>query len=260
MTALRARYTLPKLTDRLAADRHGLPTIVVLHLAPGVAFTAAALGLGRLAAARGLPPVFGLLAASAGVLVPLELGLMAAAGRRRSGRWSLRAAVGLPTRLPARRLLLVGTATFAWAATVFVMTAPVGEALRGALFAGWPAELDYAGHLSAPDRYSRTLLATAWALGLVVTSVAVPVVEECYFRGFLLPRLAHLGRWAPVVNTVLFAAYHLWSPWQIPTRVVALLPLVRATWRTRCLRLAIGVHVGLNLVGDTLASAPVVFR
>jgi len=64
--------------------------------------------------------------------------------------------------------------------------------------------------------------------------------------GFLLPRLGHLRTWAPLVNTALFAAYHVWSPWQTPTRTVALLPLVDATWRTRSLTLAIAVHVALT--------------
>jgi hypothetical protein len=33
-----------------------------------------------------------------------------------------------------------------------------------------------------------------------------------------------------------------------------------AIWRTRSVALAIAVHVALNLIGDTLASIPVVFR
>ncbi|MFD1537220.1 CPBP family glutamic-type intramembrane protease [Nonomuraea guangzhouensis] len=33
-----------------------------------------------------------------------------------------------------------------------------------------------------------------------LTGLAFPIIEELYFRGFLLPRLSRLGRWAPVVN------------------------------------------------------------
>jgi membrane protease YdiL (CAAX protease family) len=39
------------------------------------------------------------------------------------------------------------------------------------------------------------------------------VVEEMYFRGYLLPRISRLGAWAPLVNTVLFSLYHLFTPW-----------------------------------------------
>jgi len=40
-----------------------------------------------------------------------------------------------------------------------------------------------------------------------------PLVEELYFRGYLLPRLHRFGIWAPLINISLFAAYHLWKPW-----------------------------------------------
>ena len=93
----------------------------------------------------------------------------------------------------------------------FALTAPLTEAVHASVFAWWPSELDYTEHLANPG-YSRGLLVAAWTLGLAVTTIAVPVVEEAYFRGYLLPRLAHLGRWAPVVNTVLFALYQCGLP------------------------------------------------
>ena len=39
------------------------------------------------------------------------------------------------------------------------------------------------------------------------------MVEKMYFRGYLLPRISRLGAWAPLVNTVLFSPYHLFTPW-----------------------------------------------
>ena len=39
-----------------------------------------------------------------------------------------------------------------------------------------------------------------------MSGIAVPVVEELYFRGFLLPRLSRLGIWAPILEMALFAA------------------------------------------------------
>ena len=42
-----------------------------------------------------------------------------------------------------------------------------------------------------------------------------PDPKELDFRGHLLPRLERYGRWAPVINTALFATYHLFSPWAI---------------------------------------------
>lgn len=244
---------------RLAGPRHGAGLTLALHLGPGVAFTVAALLLARRAAVAGVPPVFGLYAATLLVLVPVQVGLIAVAAKGASGSWRLRGALRYTSKIPWRRLVVMSSATLAWAALVFVLTAGVAETIRTAAFSWWPGELNYAAHLHASDAFPRSTMIVAWMAGLLVTSITAPVVEELYFRGFLLPRLEHLGGWAPVVNTILFAVYHLWSPWQAPTRFLATLPLFYATWRTRAVTLAIVVHVALNVVGDTLASIPVVF-
>jgi membrane protease YdiL (CAAX protease family) len=65
-------------------------------------------------------------------------------------------------------------------------------------------------------------------LGDVVNAVAGPVVEEVYFRGYLLPRISRFGAWAPLINTVLFSVYHFFTPWQNVGRILGLLP-----WCTR---------------------------
>src|SRR6476659_10752231 len=79
------------------------------------------------------------------------------------------------------------------------------------------------------------------------TVIVAPVVEELYFRGYLLPRMPQrLRRWRAPTHVVLFAAYHLWSPWLIPTRVLAILPLAYIAVRTRDVRLGVVTHVVLN--------------
>ena len=44
----------------------------------------------------------------------------------------------------------------------------------------------------------------------------------------------------------LFAGYHLWSPWLIPTRCLAVLPLAYIAVRTRDVRIGILTHVVFN--------------
>jgi membrane protease YdiL (CAAX protease family) len=72
------------------------------------------------------------------------------------------------------------------------------------------------------------------------------VVEELYFRGYLLPRINWLGGWSPVVNIVLFSLYHFWSPWENVVRLLALTPWIYATWRTRNIYLALFIHIFIN--------------
>jgi hypothetical protein len=79
--------------------------------------------------------------------------------------------------------------------------------------------------------------------------IAAPVVEELYFRGFLLPRLPVSARWAPLLNVGLFSLYHFFSPWQIVTRIVALTPMAYTVARQKNLMLGVWVHALLNTLG-----------
>ena len=59
----------------------------------------------------------------------------------------------------------------------------------------------------------------------MLTDPAAAFVEELYFRGYLLPRIAHTKGWAPLISTVLFSLQHLFSPWQNLGRILAFLPI-----------------------------------
>jgi membrane protease YdiL (CAAX protease family) len=69
-----------------------------------------------------------------------------------------------------------------------------------------------------------------------------------YFRGDLLPRLARYGRCAPVLNTVLFGFYHLFSPWRYSAIILGFLPITWMAWRERGVFVSIGAHVTINMV------------
>jgi CAAX protease family protein len=87
-----------------------------------------------------------------------------------------------------------------------------------------------------------------------------PIVEELYFRGFLLPRMERFGRWAPLLNVSLFSIYHFWSPWQVVARVLAIAPTVYAVHRTRNVYVGMAVHCTLNTLGVLLVIGMVAGR
>ncbi len=67
-----------------------------------------------------------------------------------------------------------------------------------------------------------------------------PLVEELYFRGYLLPRMT--GRYATLFHSFLFAACHVFTPWMIITRTLGLLPLVYGV-RKKNITIGIVVHI-----------------
>ena len=77
---------------------------------------------------------------------------------------------------------------------------------------------------------------------------AGPVVEEMYFRGHLMPRLERFGSYAPLISTVLFALYHVWTPWRWPAILVGFLP---AAWQARkrhSIYVSLSAHLVINNV------------
>jgi membrane protease YdiL (CAAX protease family) len=67
--------------------------------------------------------------------------------------------------------------------------------------------------------------------------------EELLFRGFLLPRMAgRFGRADWLANGALFAAYHLHTPWVIPSALIDSVAISLPTRRYRSAWIGIVVH------------------
>ena len=73
-----------------------------------------------------------------------------------------------------------------------------------------------------------------------------PVVEELYFRGYLLPRLAWMPRWAPTVSGLLFSLYHTFTPWEQLPRLLVVIPLGYVMQRSRNIYWGMIVHCIFN--------------
>jgi len=99
-------------------------------------------------------------------------------------------------------------------------------------------------------QYSQGSLLLAGVLGFVFNGIVGPVVEELYFRGYLLPRISRLKGWAPLLNVVLFSIYHFFTPWQNPARILALLPMGYAVWWKKNIYIGIIVHCIINIIGS----------
>ena len=240
----------PKSGAPVSSEQHRLSWSILLHLLPGVALTVFIVLAAPVTRALGFPTVFALFVGIPLVIVPIELGILLAHARRTTGSFSLRGTVVYRERLPARRLASATVALVAWFAVWLVLaTAMLDEWIAERFFSWMPEAIlqfsmvDQAGE-SAPTYALVVLLVVA----VVFNGFVGPITEELYFRGYLLPRIDRLGRWAPVLNTVLFSVYHFWTPWQNLTRVIGLLPMTWLAWRRRSTQLAIAVHVSINLI------------
>jgi membrane protease YdiL (CAAX protease family) len=241
-----------------AIEQLRLPTLLVFFLVPGALMTVVYVLIAPLVERAGFPPVAALLIAVVLVLLPIELGVILRAGRGQPQR--IRSVVPYRRPLPTRDWL--------WLLPVLVVAAFVGFGLSMAfepavidgLF-GWLP--DWFVRPIDPDLvsdYSREAWIVTLAAYLVLNGFAGPIVEELYFRGYLLPRMDWMGRWAPLVNVSLFSLYHFWSPWQIIGRILGFGPTVYAVRWKENVYLGMVVHCTLNTLGVILVAGLVLGR
>lgn len=226
-----------------AADRqHSVARTVVLHLLPGVLLLTFYIAVAPVVRSFGFPSLMAIFLGIFFVLIPFELGYLVYQSRKTG---SLSDVVLYREPMPRGRFFFLVVSLFLWAALCSVLLYPPLDAFfLNNVFFRFPESLMLFDGFSG---YSTAALATTWVFGLVVNGMAGPVVEELYFRGYLLPRISRFGAWAPPINAALFTLYHLFAPWQTAGRIVALLPMVYAVWWRENIYVGIAVHCLGNL-------------
>jgi len=223
-----------------------LGRLLLLHLVPGALAALVFVILADPVQAAGYPPLAALLIAIVLVIVPFELGVVLYAGRGENG---LLSAIPYRDRMSARDWLLLVPALLIVGIVGFGVLGLLEPPIRDSLF-GWLPEW-FVNPLPIDDiaGYSSTAWTITLSAYLLLNVLIGPFVEELYFRGYLLPRMGQFGRWAPLVNVVLFSLYHFWSPWQFLSRVAGVAPLAYGVWWKRNVYLGAAVHILLNGIG-----------
>ena len=191
-------------------------------------------------------------------VVAIEGGVLLRERRRRAATGDQRPLVELRGGLGLRKIAALAIGLFALGVVLTGVLSLIDRVLMTGVFAGLPSwwlVSDPTAILDAP----RGLLVVTLAVGFVMNGFVGPIVEESYFRGYLLPRLSRLGRRAPVLNSVLFSLYHFWQPWALVSRLGYVLPYAVAVHRTRSVALGMTVHCAANLLG-LLVLASLVLR
>ncbi|MGZ8721972.1 MAG: CPBP family intramembrane glutamic endopeptidase [Aeromicrobium sp.] len=220
--------------------------LLLLHLVPGALATLVYVLLADPVEAAGYPALMALLIAIAVVIIPFELGVVLIAGR---GEADMLSAIPYRDRMTARDWLWLVPLLVVVGILGFGVLGIVEQPVRDGLFGWLPAW--FLNPLPTDDigAYSSAAWTTTLSAYLILNVFAGPTVEELYFRGYLLPRMGQFGRWAPLVNVILFSLYHFWSPWQFLSRIAGVTPFAYAVWWKRNVYLGVVVHVLLNGIG-----------
>ncbi len=231
--------------------QHPLLASIVLHILPGVVFLAVWFLVAPLVQRWGLPvAIAGSLAILFGQL-PLVLGLLLYESRKQTGRFSLRDVIAYRRPVPLWQYLVFVPLLCIW----YFQASTIWTGLQNVLLTGLPWLPRWLENpLSFIDQGPYSPLVTTITLGvaLISSGVIAPILEEIYFRGFLLPRIDRLGVWAVLLNVSLFAFHHLWTPLLNPGRILAWFPIIFIVWRKQNIYIGLYVHLITNLVGNGL--------
>lgn len=200
-------------------EKHSLAQSVVLHLLPGLLVGCFYFLARQPVASLGYPSIFALLLAFALVLIPFELGFLLVQGKKKTGRFTLQGMISYRKPIPWWQYIVWPVLLVPVIGAIFKLLTPVDAFIQERLFI-WMPNLNY----GLNGDYPKTVLVLTYALFFVFSVVLAPLVEELYFRGYLLPRIQ--GKFAFLLHSFLFAAVHVFTPWMIVTRTLGLLPLL----------------------------------
>jgi len=226
---------------------HSVWQSLLLHLLPGVLLLLFFILAVPIVKNLGLPLRFAAMLGAILVLIPFELGVLFYEGKKRNDRFSLRGVVVYRERIPLWQYFLWVPLLVVWSSIWALLLSPFGDFLIKTVFSWLPAWFIYSDN-SGTSRIILVVMVTVYG----IANVSAAIVEELYFRGYLMPRLSRLKGWAPLVNTVLFALQHFLTPWQQPFIILGVLPQAYLVFKKRNIYLGILAHSILNLLSTIL--------
>ena len=237
----------PRSVSKQDIQPHSVWQSIILHLLPGILLLLFFLLAAPIVENLGLPLRFAAMLGVFLVLLPFELGVLFHEGKKQNGRFSLRGVVAYRERIPLWQYFLWVPLLVVWSSAWVLLLSPFGDFLIKTVFSWLPEWFIYSDNSAA----SRALL-VIMVMMYGIANVSAAIVEELYFRGYLMPRLSRLKGWAPLVNTVLFALQHFLTPWQVPFIILGVLPQAYLVSKKRNIFLGILAHSTLNLLSTVL--------
>jgi membrane protease YdiL (CAAX protease family) len=238
--------------EKQGYPQYSLLRVFGLSVIPGILVALVFAVLTPVVSSFDYPPILAFLLAVLLIGLPFELGTMLYLGKKENNRYSLQGIVLYRESIPAWQYLVIIPIAFVVTFAALSLLLPVESSFAGRLFAFLPdwVFMDDAGQYAS---YNQTSLMVIFILAVFVRGIAIPIVEELYFRGFLLPRISRFKVWAPVIGGLFFAVYHIWQPMAFLTVFVTGIILGAIVQWKRNVYLSIALHMLANTISAVMA-------
>jgi membrane protease YdiL (CAAX protease family) len=247
---------------KLTPKQHSALGSLLLHLVPGVFILVGIFVFSQpffvnlFGIEERLAPLLGYLMALLFGLIPVQVGILLYVGNKQFGKTGMKGVIGYLNRSPIKHYLIIIPILLAYNILLFVVLAPLIQPfIVKALFSWYPERYNFQLYMQGVMQDPSSISAyrgiyVLLSLYILLSCILGPLVEELYFRGFLLPRMQkYAKKWAPLINSVLFSLYHFFSPWENLIRIVGIFPMVYVVWRKKDIRFGILTHIILNTFG-----------
>lgn len=226
-------------------QKHSLLKSIILHLLPGILVGICYYAITPIVKLHGFPSVMALILSGLFILLPLEMGLLLYQ-KRKKGVSSLKGILTYTKSLKNWEYLVYTLVIIVLSGIAFKIFSFTSDLLLPLLLQ-IPAEMQLDMGLS--DEYLKSRLIITYALFLILIVIVLPIVEELYFRGYLLPRMpSKLKVWTELIHSGLFALYHTWTPGLFIARTIGVLPLVYMVKRKENIYIGIMAHCLINSI------------
>ena len=227
----------------------------MLSLLPGILYVILALIITPAILLLGFPTLFVLILTDIIVIVLLELSILLFISKKKANKYSLKNVVPYTKKIPVLHFIGYLVVLIVYGYLISMLLSPISVIMKESLFS-WMPEVFLTEAIN-PTSFSLTILLITAIFAFIIIGVAVPIVEELYFRGFLMSRISRLGKiWAPLTIVILWSIYHFWAPWNVLTFIVLYFPIAWVVIRTENVYLSIITHSFANIMLVLAVAAP----
>ena len=219
---------------------------IILHLLPGILIGICYYAITPVVKSHGFPSVMALILAGLFILIPFELGFLLYQKRTNKVN-SLKGLMVYTESLKFWQYLVYTLAIIILSGIAFKAFSFTSDLLNPLLLQIIPSGMQL--DMGLNGEYLKSSLIITYALFLILIVIVLPIIEELYFRGHLLPRMpSKLKNWTELVHSGLFALYHTWTPGLLITRTIGVLPLIYIVKRKKNIYLGIMAHCLINSI------------
>jgi membrane protease YdiL (CAAX protease family) len=234
--------------EKMILEKKELSTGKLLLLVFLPATLVLVLSIGALNFRNAVPPLLSWILIMTFVLLPFELYVILCSSKKIYGKYSLKSAFIYNDKIAPLKLLLIAIIPFCIAVAMATLIGNVEtQYMTSTVFKFVPAYFKLEDFTNQTTQYPPTTILLTCILYVVANVFVLPVVEELYFRGYLMPRIERFGKFAPIIITVLFSLYHFWAPWSNIMRILAIFPFTYAVWKNKNIYIGIMVHCAINI-------------